>query len=340
MEFLALSVTLAATLGIAVYNLYRKFLLNKKYFTERELLVGQCTFAAVVCGLWLFLVGGWWNTLAPEKPDTAIWWIALGATTLVGIVIQFANMRSFRLADASFISPISAMTPGLVVLSALLIGESPTTIGLVGIVLIMGGTYAHIREGTKLREYFVPLFFWLAFRRLEGMTKEEANKWRALRWAYIGAVCSTVGLMGDGIYSRHGDMILAVTIQLAVFAGVYALFLPNLAKDEGEFTPLWERLDAYRWHLILLGAIFAIPFVLLGVAFRLAPIADIGALKRLAIVLTVVGGVVLFGEKSGRRRIFFATVIVAGAILVAYDPAPAVMLDSLDAYIEYLLGRS
>ncbi len=328
MELLAIALTLVAVLAMTAETLYRKHLLVQG-FTERELLVTKCGVAALWCVIWLALAGEWWNSLAPEKTDARMWWIALVATTLANIVIQFANMRATRLAEVSFVVPISALTPGLVVLSGFLIGEIPSMIGLLGIALIVLGTYAHAREGATLREYFTPLFFWLAFRKTDELPEKERDRFRALRWAYAGALCATVGLMGDGLVARHGDMILAVAIELSVLALVYALFLP---RSGGSVFNL------RRWgQSAILGCLFAVPFLALGLAFRLAPISYIGSLKRLAIVLTVLGGIWLLKEASGARRIFLALVIVSGAMLLVLDPTQAVVLDSLDAYIARLV---
>ncbi len=339
MEWLALVMTLAATAVIGVYEIFSKWLLNRSEFTEYELRVGQCGIASMMCALFLVSAGDWWDTLAPQTRNHVLWWIALAATTAANIVIQFAGMRSSRLLDASFRSPIAAMTPGLVLLTGLMIGEFPSMLGLIGIGLIVVGVYTHAREGAPLREYFVPLFFWLAFRRTEGRSEEEQKRMRGLRWAYLGALCATVGLMGDGLVARHGDMILAVTIELGVLSIVYALLTRRApAKDEGNFAPFPHRFGRNWRSLVTLGVLFAAPFVLLGVGFRLAPIAYIGSLKRLAIVMTVIGGVWLLRERAGKRRIVLACVVVAGSILIALDPTPAVVLDSVDAYLKHIVG--
>ncbi len=339
METLALALTLLAALAIGVFEIYRKHLLNRMVFTEYELRVGQCGIASAMCALFLLTVGERWETLAPQTRDPTMWWIALSATTVANIVIQFAGIRSSRLLDASFRAPMAAITPGFVVLTGVFIGEFPSTWGLVGIALIVAGTYAHAREGAPLREYLVPLFFWLVFRSTDGMSAEERNRTLGLRWAYAGSLCATVGLMGDGLVARHGDMILAVAIELGVLSVVYAtLTLKKPIKGEGEFAPFLGRFKKeWKW-MTGLGVLFAVPFILLGVGFRLAPIVYIGSLKRLAIVITVIGGVWLLRESSGRRRVSLACVVVAGSMLIAFDPTPAVILDSLDAYLKNIVG--
>lgn len=339
MQSLALVLTIIAVVGMTAQSLLSKHLLNLKAFTEKELIVAKCSIAAVACFLFYLFVGGWWNSLAPEKTDLTMWWVALSITTAANIPIQFGNIRARRLADLSFVAPISAMTPGLVVLSALLIEEKPGILGIAGIVLIVVGTYVHAREGSPLREYFTPLFFWLAFRKADSLPPAEQKKLRGLRWAYIVAGFSTVSLLGDGLVARHGDLILAVTIELAVLTIVYVAALPTQAKDEGAFAEWNMRKKAHGFKLALFGILFAVPFITLGVAFRLAPIAEIASLKRLAIVMTVIGGAWLLGERSGMRRTLLASVIVAGAIFIAFDPTPGVVLNSFDAYVRHFIGR-
>lgn len=339
MQWLALVLTIIAVMGMTVQSLLSKHLLNIKAFTEKELIVAKCSIAAAACFLTYFFTGDWWNSLAPEKTDSTMWWLALALTTAANIPIQFGDIRARRLADISFVAPISAMTPGLVVFTALLIGEVPGVLGIVGIVLIVVGTYTHAREGKPWREYFTPLFFWLVFRKTDALPLTEQKKLRGLRWAYIVALFSTIALMGDGLVARHGNVILAVTIELSVLALVYIIALPKQARDEGAFASWDARKRAKGLLLGLFGIAFAVPFITLGIAFRLAPIAEIASLKRLSIVMIVIGGAWLLGERSGVRRTLLASVIVAGAILIALDPTPGVVLNSFDAYVGHLLGR-
>src|SRR3989338_8498892 len=71
----------------------------------------------------------------------------------------------------------------------------------------------------------------------------------------------------------------------------------------GEFAPLRDRLRLHKWKMVLIGTFYAIPFIALGVAFRLAPIAYVGSLKRLAILIVVFGAVWYLREKVSMLRI-------------------------------------
>ncbi|MBI5003534.1 hypothetical protein HZC00_00355 [Candidatus Kaiserbacteria bacterium] len=334
MNNLALVLTIVAIFPIAATFLYRKYLLMLGIFTEKELLVGQCVIAAVLCFLSLIVIGPWWNTLAIEEANLPVWVFGLILTTVFNVIIQFANMRSARLAETSFIAPIGAMTPGLIMITTILIGERPGAWGIVGIIIVAIGTFVHVREGASWQAYFMPLFFWRIFSSLERFPEAERNDIRALRWAYLAACCSTMGLLGDGLIARHGDMILAVTIQYGVLGGVFLICVPNQAHDERSTGPFMERLQSHLYRMIIMGIVFGLPSILLGVSYRLAPIASIGSLKRLSLVFVAVGAVWLLGEKSGKRRILLSMVIVVGAIFISLDPTQAVLLNRLDQWLK------
>lgn len=62
-------------------------------------------------------------------------------------------------------------------------------------------------------------------------------------------------------------------------------------------------------------------------AFRLAPIAYVGALKRLAIVFGVLLSWVFLREERAKIRLMPATLVTGGAILLALDGTARVVVD-------------
>jgi len=340
MEGLALLCAALGTAGIGAWEIYRKRVLNERLFTEYEHRVFQHLIAGIICFAFFLTVGREWDALAPQTFNIPMWSIALIVTTLCNVVIQFANVRSSRLLDASFRAPISAVAPGLVVFGALLIGEWPGHYGIIGIALVIVAVYTSAREGAPWKEYFMPLAFWLAFRSTKNLPETEKKRMRGLRWAYGGALIATPALISDGLLARHGDMILGVTIEILALALIYAVFTSKApSHDEGEFAPLRDRLRLHKWKMVLIGTFYAIPFIALGVAFRLAPIAYVGSLKRLAILIVVFGAVWYLREKVSMLRIVCAIGATIGAILIGFDPSPAVVQDSADAYLRTIIGR-
>ena len=70
---------------------------------------------------------------------------------------------------------------------------------------------------------------------------------------------------------------------------------------------------------MLAGIFMALNELFIGTAFRIAPIAYVGSLKRLSIVFTVLLSWWILGETRAKRRLGPAIVVTLGAILLATD---------------------
>ena len=180
MKGLAILLIILSVASMAGHSVTRKWLFNKSAVTELELLVFQSGIASLLCGLW-FMGFVAWDELVPFRESLPVFIIAIVGTTIANIGVQFANTRATRLTDLSYTSPISAMTPGFVVVTAAIFGELPSTIGYVGIALVVGGAYAHAREGARLVEYFQPLFVWGLFGQLSHLPEAERLRRLGLR---------------------------------------------------------------------------------------------------------------------------------------------------------------
>lgn len=335
MEKVAIILVLFGVVCMAGNSVLAKWLINKKAFTDRELLITKNGLGGALCLLWfLSPLNTMLNSWAPGREVTVIFWIAVIGVILPNIAMQYANVRAQRFGDASLVAPIQALTPGLITLTAMTLGEYPSTLGYAGIALVAGGTYLHAREEVPVfsKEFLRPFYFW--------NSSLEINKRTALRWAYLSAICGTIGLLFDGLMSRHGDVAFGVTIELTALALVFTF--PVFAKGSKQGTAsggFRERFWRFCPQITSLGIIHAAIFISITTAFRLAPIAYIGSIKRLSIFLTVVFAVWFLGEKkSAKRRVLLASVITTGAMLIMFDPTQAVVVDSADELIKKIFG--
>lgn len=337
-----------------------KQLLKKNYFGEMEVNVAISAIAASFLILWVLSpVNNVWDAYTPSHPDAVLFWGALIIGALVNTCIRFATTRSYSKGDLSLVAPIQAMTPGLIVASGMLIGEFPSTLGYMGIFLIVAGTYVHIREGATFKEYFKPLFVWRLFMAPEGMDhlsleeKEATLQTRsALRWAYGSAVMGTAGLLSTGIMSRHGDVALGNAVDQIITTFIFLVAFSYLSRNEAKVprAPLPLRIKKHWLSLSIMGVFYALHMIFIISAFRLAPIAYIGSLKRISIFLSVLAGIFILKElkeikdpekaeaarRKAWRRMGLASIIVVGAVLLALDPTQAVVMNSLDDYLVFL----
>ena len=346
MEVWAIVLCVAGALCQGTYNALRKHLINQKVLAEGEVRFVPQLLGAVFCGLWFLTAGEVLDQFAPSKPDLLLFAIGVLGSVAINVVIHYANVRAYVVGDASLVAPIQAMTPGLIVFAAMLLGEQPSLLGYASIALIAIGTYVHAREGAKgWKEFLLPLFVWTFLRAFEPLTPEEQknkelvkknSNARALFWAYLSALCGTVGLMFDSTFGRYGDAVLGSALWCFLIG---IIFSPGVrsgreklrSEDEPHKppAPFKERLWAHSWSILALGALVGIQYPLFATAFRLAPVAYVGSLKRLAIIVTVSLAVIYLGEtKNAKRRLITASVIVLGAAGLAFDPTQANITNS------------
>jgi drug/metabolite transporter (DMT)-like permease len=319
LEMDILFVFLIVCIGVAFqagHQIFQKFIYNQKSASIRQTLLAQNATAAVVLGglsMYLGFSDGWESLL----PDNPLWfWSAVGMTTLASIYIQWANAKARLLADVSLTAPISALTPGLVAITALLLGEVPSAVGWIGIIVVAVGTY-WFGLGERAHSYtdlFRPfILLWLP-SNFETLSPEEKTKARqetlALRLSYGVAAMGTVGLISDALVVRNGSM----TIGFLVYSIILFLLFLRLSKRDDVAI---ERQSLVR--LVKLGILWTFHILVVFSMYAYAHVAYVGTLKRLSVVFVALGGYFFLQELNARRRLIPIVVITIGAILLGLD---------------------
>ena len=330
MDAIAVSLSLTGVLFIASHNIVKRISLRDGQLTPSEFLAVSQGIAVLFLAAMIL----WEGFDAPSHFNSRIFWMAVFITAVINILIQYANARAAQLAEASLIAPIQALTPGLVTITALTLGEQPTLQGIAGIGLIALGTYIHGRENaTTLREYLYPFAFLRLpanFKELPLIAQRQALSNRtALRFAYGSAVAGSVALVFDGLLARNGNVALGMMVKwliLTLFFGSAAI--AGLFRND---VYSQKRKIFGKWRLLLGAEIFlGLNEVLIGTAFRVAPIAYIGSLKRLSIIFITLLSWWILREAKAKRRLFPALLVTGGAILLATDGSMARLVNYLD----------
>ncbi len=312
---------LATALFIGCHGVIQRWMFRDKRFSQREVLIWQNVVAA---GIFLAVALSTDFGVDPLAQHNLVFWGAISLTTIANIGIQSANAYARGLAEVSLTSPIQALTPALVTVAALLLKELPSAVGVVGILMISFGIFVHLNESAEhWRDYLRPFKLWRLPPNYPQLGSEEKrwarNNRRALILSYVSAVLGTVGLLGDSVSSRTGNVAIGFTVHLAVLALVFAVVLPRNHQLSLEVTkPVGWR---YWLPVVAAGAVFALVVLLPLIAFRFAPVAYVGSLKRLGILATVILGWLFLGEVKAKRRLIPATIVVIGAMLLFFDPA-------------------
>lgn len=363
MNVIALFCIIGYVASISGFFVVQKHLLNQKALSATESLMLYFGLGSVFLVIWFFLpFHDWWQAVTSLKPDAILFWGSIWISVLANTWGQYAGIRASQIGDLSLIAPIAALTPGLLVVAAWAFGEYPTGVGYIGILLIVVGTYMHAREPESVKEYLQPLFSWRLFlassdadaaHLSEGEREQKLKNRSALRWAYRGAVFSTVGLLMNGLTGRHGDVAVggaAMLFGLTVSFAILHLFLRAKERTTVVGGSLKERLMKYKFPVLLMGGLYGLHEIFILTAFQYAPIASIGTLKRLQIPATVFLAMFILGERSKKkdreptpwyreRRFILSLVITLGAILLATDPSQGRIVDSFNDYLVMWFGK-
>ena len=220
------------------------------------------------------------------------------------VVGTVAFTLALRTGDVSLVQPLFGFLPVTVTVGgALLLDEWPTAAALAGVALVAAGVYGLGLGGSGGR-----------LAPLRALARDPAGRWAAvgvLAWS-VTAVVHKLGI------AAAGPMPWAATLAVgsALALGVAAPFLPEGLR--GRALP--EAGAAGRWAgwAVVCGALFAVQQVGLQFALRAAPVGYVTALSATSIVLGVLGGIVLLGERSGvRRRLAGGAMVTVGAVVVA-----------------------
>ena len=319
------------TLMMACHSVTQRFALRGGgVLSNRQVLLAQHGLSLLVLLASFF----WWaGGATPVGDQASIFWLAIAGTTLLNVGIQYANVRSLQLADASLVKPIQALTPGLVVVAAMLLHEYPSRQGVAGILLVSVGMYIHAREDAHtLREWLLPLVFLFTppdiTARPPGERTATLEKVLALRWAFFSALLGTGALICDGLAARNGSVELGFCVQAVALTTIFALTIPRPPDPWPYPQPGRFRV----WLLAgLLGLFYGLHIVLVMTALRLSPVAYIGSLKRFSIVLIGVLSWWVLRERQAKKRLVPICIITIGAMLLALDDSANRLIAILDA---------
>ena len=271
-------------------------------------------------------------------------WTAVCLGTFANYGIQYCNARAktYDEGEISLIGPISAMTPGLITLLAITLGEFPGPRGWAGVLCMMAGSWVLLSPNTCTHwwEYLIPFRHVgtaLRYRTLNEKEKERAN----VVWLMLGsAALATIGLLASGLYTRRGGDTqgwwLAAIVLWSVLSAVYfAQYLSQNTLVKKEAKAEWVEGNGWKkfWLYALMYAslvvgLTAIEYSLYSVNY----VAYVGKLKRLSILFVVLAGALLFHEQDIKKRSVAATIIVIGALLIGSEDLPERLTDKLEFF--------
>lgn len=214
----------------------------------------------------------------------------------LGFVANVAYYHALKRADVSLVAPLLASSPLFTAIAgALIIGEYPSGPGLIGITAIVAGCYGlNLQDDEGVIEPFVRL---------------TTSPWSLL--VLLTVLCYSLNppLEKIGI-GASGPFFWALTAQAAL-----ALTLQPLASYRADRS-ITAFLGEHPWGFALIGLCSGSYITLQLIGFTQTLVVYPIVIKRLAALLSVIGGGLLLKEARTTHRFGAATAIVVGSILV------------------------
>jgi uncharacterized membrane protein len=226
------------------------------------------------------------------------WW-----ALLVHVVADFVTY--IMLTNALKSSPISLVVPLLsftslvaLVTAPFMVGDYPTATGVVGVVIILVGTYLLNFTSTQ-KDFLAPL---------RALWQEKGSR-LALLVACIWGFTNNFAK----IAVENSNPMFHLLLQSALICVLYLGLLAIKGKLQ-----LLGSLKNKPFNLALVGVAAGLAVLFELIAYNLPGglIAYVVSLKRLSLLLSVVYGVVLFKEKQARGRILATAIMLIGVVLI------------------------
>jgi drug/metabolite transporter (DMT)-like permease len=249
---------------------------------------------AVICSLYVLVLGGFWIWQQPTLSWIDVGWIA-GSGVLKTCYSLFLQ-RGYRTGDFSLIYPLARGTgPLLSTLGAVaLMGERPTLLAIIGGFVIIAAVFV-LTDGTRL------------------FHEDRAH----LRNAIWYGLLTGIFIASYTLWDRHGVHGLAIPPVLydggTAFV-VLAFVTPFAIPRWGEVTRHWREHKRYVFGMALLSPI---AYVLVLTAMTFTPVSYVAPAREVSIVIGAFIGARFLKETDARRRIWSALAMAAGVIALA-----------------------
>jgi len=223
-------------------------------------------------------------------------WLALvtGGTLYAFTLVLY--MKAIKSSDLSITVPMLTFTPlFLLITSPLIVGEFPGIFGLIGIFLIVAGSYL-LNINKKSHGYLAPF---------KALLKEKGPR-LMLVVAFIWSITANIDKIGLQ-NSSPLFWVIAVDIYVALLMLPLCTFRGN--RKTAQIRANWRA-------LLTLGLFGGLTAVCQMTAISLTLVAYVISIKRTSAIGGVLFGYLIFKEKGIRARLGGAIVMVFGVLFI------------------------
>lgn len=225
-------------------------------------------------------------------------WPAAAAVTVILSLASILFFRAIQISDLSASVPMLAFSPAfLLITSPLILGEFPEPLGIVGILLIVSGSY--VLNFSRREDGHLEPFFYLL-------------KNKGSRLMLCVAVLYSIGANIDKIGVLNSSPAMWMTTINILVSVVLSFVVGFCVKD-----PFRSGLKVWPW-LTVMGFLTSIALLSQMYALRLTIVPYVIALKRTSVVMTSLFGLFVFKEKGFSERFSGAVLMIIGVFIISF----------------------
>lgn len=227
----------------------------------------------------------------PELKDGFFIFAILGGIT--GAICNYFMVEALKYGKLSILGPINSYKAIVGMIFAIfLLGEFPNILGLIGVVLIILGSY----------------FIFDTLNFLEIFNKKE------VRYRFYALIFSAI----EAVFIKKVILLSSVPISVIVsfILGAFFSYL-ILAKDK--IKPIKTPQKSVLIFYILSALSFGLMTITTAYIFKHIDVAYALSLFQLSVILNIILGWKIFREKDILKKLIGAFIIITGAIIIIFN---------------------
>ncbi len=265
----------------------------------------------------LFLLGiSFSRGIPPLGPDFVM---AVMAAVIINILGTTLAFRALKSTDISLAVPMLSFTPlFLIVTAAVMLHEFPSIIGIVGILVLVFGSYV-LNTAAEHESLLDPFRSMLSHPGIFSM----------LVVSFLYAIA--IGF--DKMIVLNSDTVFGSGVVFfllgSAFAAIHCLKRwrgrlpgPGVAGDipQPEGIRIFSGSQGLLVAGIIIGILLTIEAMVINAAYLVQIVPYVSAIKRTSILITVLYGTMVIREEEVFRRVAGAVLMVCGVVLILFYP--------------------
>ena len=223
-------------------------------------------------------------------------WVALLVGGTMNVLTNLLYMKAIKLSDLSITIPMTTFTPLFMLLtSPIIIGEFPDIYGIIGIVLIVLGSYI-LNFKEKKKGYLAP--FKALFR--------EKGPRLMLLVAFIWSITANFDKMG---IENSSVYFWAASVNTFIAIGFIPVVMTFSKGKTRQIRRNFKTLSG-------IGLLHGLMIVFQMIAVSLTLVAYVISIKRTSAAFSVIFGSVFFSEKGLKQRLTGVFIMIAGVVFI------------------------